>query len=88
VEQTLCHVANIVLLDTIIGLEVIEQVVEVREIGLVRTDVFSDVRCRERTAIERSRESAVVGCVVHVRQRDEDLEVLRQSFDRIDLSLC
>lgn len=35
VEQTLRDMADVVLLDTIIGLEVIEQVVEIRKIGLV-----------------------------------------------------
>jgi hypothetical protein len=85
VEQTLCHMANIILLDPIIGFKVIEQVVEVRKLGLVRPNVFSNVRSRKRTAIERPRECAIVGCMVHVRQRYEDIEVLRQSLDRIDL---
>jgi hypothetical protein len=77
--------AYVVLLDTVISLEMIEEVLEVREIRLVRTDVFGDIGSRERAALERARQGAIVRRMVHVRQRHKDLEVLGQALDSVDL---
>jgi hypothetical protein len=85
VKQALGYVTDIILLDTIIGLEVIKEVMEVRKIRLVRTDVFCDVGSRERAALERTRQRAIVRRMVHVCQRHKDLEVLGQALDSVDL---
>ena len=77
--------ADAILLDTIISLEMIKQIMEIRKIRLVRANVFGDVRSREWAALKRTRECAVVGDMVHVRQWYEDLEVLGQAFDGVDL---
>ena len=77
--------ADIILLDAIVSLEVIEEIAEVRKIRLVRANVFSDVRSREWAALKRTRECAVVGGMVHVRQWYEDLEVFGQALDGVDL---
>jgi hypothetical protein len=78
-------VADTVLLDTVVSLEMIKEIMEVRKIRLVRADVFGKVRSREWTPLERTGQRAVVRRVVHVCQRHEDLEVLGQALDGVDL---
>jgi len=77
--------ADVVLLDIIISLEMIKEIVEVRKVRLVRANVFCNVRSREWAALERTSKGAVVRRVVHVGQRYEDLEVLGQALDGVDL---
>lgn len=77
--------ADAILLDTIISLEMIKQIMEIRKIRLVRANVFGNVRSSEWAALKRSRKSPVVGSMVHVRQRHENLEVLGQALDGVDL---
>jgi len=55
VEQTLRDMADIVLLDTVISLEMVKEVVEVRKVRLVRANVFGNVRSREWATLERPR---------------------------------
>ena len=77
--------ADVVLVDTMISLEMIEQIMEVRKIRLVRANIFSNVGSREWAALEGTRQGAVIRCMVHVGQRYEDLEVLGQALDGVDL---
>ena len=77
--------ADIILLNTIISLEMIEEILEIRKIRLVGTNVFRNVRSRERAALERTVQGPVVRGMVHVGQRHEDLEVLGQALNGIDL---
>ena len=68
--------ADIIPLDATSSLEMIKETMEVRKIALVRSNVFGKVRCREWTALERTRQRAIAGGMVHVRRRYDDLEVL------------
>lgn len=88
VKQALCHMTDVILLHTIISLEVIKEIMEVRKVRLVRTNVFGNVRSRERATLEGTRQSAVVRRMIHVRQGHKDLEVLGQALDGVDLEKC
>jgi len=78
--------ADVILLDTVISLEVIEKVMKIRKIRLVRANVFGNVRGREWAALEGTGQSALsVRSMVHVGHGHEDLEVLGQALDGVDL---
>ena len=74
---------QLLLLDPEIGFGVIEQVVEVLQVGFVTTNILSRVDCVEVTTFQRACKRSRERVTIDIGQRDQ-LEALSKRLNRFD----